>query len=1396
MVLLRDRFWRLAHAVFHFSFNHTAAATLCSFSFDQRDPGLSVETLSFLIQVLRRRDPTFLQMLTAQRLTFETFFPLLISQDPFVRAQCLHIFVLCQALGPDGEALMRPYGQDGWIAAIVSTIYVEKTPPILADIVFGYMFGFYKLREDSLVPPIRISQLDRITTGFRFQMLSLLPLAMLLIADFEDVLCKQYLMAIDRTVSLEVPAVLEKKDWDHPFALFLMHRVPSLDCPMDKSAIVCLHTLTCLYGIAAQQGQPAITQLPLFINLCSSRANRDYSHILSHILSYFYDQFVFNPRARAFPDDVLASITKTVFEYLFFLNDACAFYVPAFGDVVIETPIGFQRLHTIKWIGIAPTVQFVHATRTGVAGMWHDADLAVRLLRILTRAPESPEVFAMSGRVLAVGLRHVAQCERFLPFLSILRTHKWSRDGHDLDALMNILAGLITSCFASVPPHPCFQALLQELEGCWTLLTQRITVRESRPTTVDMLLRQFPRCRHNLLHTIVEQGAVIESGMGRECAQFQRDNNRQLAELAENNHQVASHFATLNATKSSHDLSARDKQIHVQLHQFAAHVRNSHREGRKAYRKLWRTLSSDDGPWYEATTEIHWWLDPTELSCGRRGRLLTNYKFKDHKDASSRRDNGCIDAGRDSYADHVKETRISEFKGDQAVIAIRDDADDVDEANDETDQGIVLHGDNIILKVDANLVTIKRVHPGVLIVTKAYLIFQGMKSSKHRRIDLTTIRSILLRHYLLTDTSFEVFTTNHRSYFVDFVDESQRRTVLTELKGMALPNCTFLQMEASDIEPLLNKANQQWMDGSLSNFDYLMKVNRLAGRTYNDLGQYPVFPWVIANYDSETLNLDDPATFRDLATPIGALNEERLSMMKERMDSAYDEDQKCLYHALYLSQAVIVGYLIRMEPFTSLHIELQSGRFDASARLFNSIAKAWESVTRIPMDYRELIPEFFYFPDFLINSNGFDLGADVNDVELPRWASSARDFISKHRAALECPYVTAMLPRWIDMIFGVTSRGPDAIPIDNVFAPSFFPETLTESVRRDSSRYSFLRGYAACFGQAPVQLFTDPHKSRRIAVPVLPNWSAQVTELYDCHKPIISLELRAGAAVLINSCFELTTYNLLSKESSVHHLFLQAAITDSVLPMMRSLVQTSHGFALTGAPWDTAFTLSNARGLPLHIKRAHSQRLSAVAISRRFYATAAFDCTVMLWRMQPNRRQVPHATIAKHRSAVHRIALCDRADACVSCSRNGEIVSVALSSGAFIRKVQCDIGDPTDVAIWPDGTSAVAFTASNRSVIVVLDQNLAEVAREVLPATVKASAAFEWPNGKNYMAVGMADRRIAILALPECEEVWKIEQIDWDVARIAVAKKPMVIVIGTTCGKVIAVPFEGAKGAE
>lgn len=45
----------------------------------------------------------------------------------------------------------------------------------------------------------------------------------------------------------------------------------------------------------------------------------------------------------------------------------------------------------------------------------------------------------------------------------------------------------------------------------------------------------------------------------------------------------------------------------------------------------------------------------------------------------------------------------------------------------------------------------------------------------------------------------------------------------------------------------------QWQRGYLSNYEYLLHLNNLADRSCNDLSQYPVFPWVLADYTSTQL---------------------------------------------------------------------------------------------------------------------------------------------------------------------------------------------------------------------------------------------------------------------------------------------------------------------------------------------------------------------------------------------------------------------------------------------------------------------------------------------------------------------------------------------------------------
>ena len=156
-----------------------------------------------------------------------------------------------------------------------------------------------------------------------------------------------------------------------------------------------------------------------------------------------------------------------------------------------------------------------------------------------------------------------------------------------------------------------------------------------------------------------------------------------------------------------------------------------------------------------------------------------------------------------------------------------------------------------------------------------------------------------------------------------------------------------------------SKLAELWKRRKISNFQYLMELNKMAGRTFNDIMQYPVFPWILSDYTSETIDLSDSRVYRDLTKPIGALNPNRLAQLLERYNEFADfglpEQEKFLYGSHYSSPGVVLHFLIRQEPFTSMHIELQSGRFDCADRLFFDIAESWKSCLTSSSDMKELV---------------------------------------------------------------------------------------------------------------------------------------------------------------------------------------------------------------------------------------------------------------------------------------------------------------------------------------------------------------------------------------------------------------------------------------------------------
>jgi hypothetical protein len=277
-----------------------------------------------------------------------------------------------------------------------------------------------------------------------------------------------------------------------------------------------------------------------------------------------------------------------------------------------------------------------------------------------------------------------------------------------------------------------------------------------------------------------------------------------------------------------------------------------------------------------------------------------------------------------------------------------------------------------------------------------------------------------------------------------------------------------------------------WQERHISNAEYLMALNTVAGRTMNDLTQFPVFPWILADYTSMTLDLTHPESFRQLDKPMGAQTEARHAEFDERYEQLQQVQLEPFHYGTHYSTAnSVCGFLVRVMPFAQILQSLNGGSFDLPDRLFASVGNAWTSASeKSRADVRELIPEFFFLPEMFINMHQLDFGTtqagtQVNHVALPPWAQNDPFlFVQKHREALESEHVSAHLHEWIDLIFGYKSRGPEAVAATNVFHPMSYADSVDlEGIDSALERQAAAQ-VVHNFGQTPAQLFSRPHPPR------------------------------------------------------------------------------------------------------------------------------------------------------------------------------------------------------------------------------------------------------------------------------------------------------------------------------
>ncbi|XP_062471025.1 neurobeachin isoform X2 [Pezoporus occidentalis] len=562
-------------------------------------------------------------------------------------------------------------------------------------------------------------------------------------------------------------------------------------------------------------------------------------------------------------------------------------------------------------------------------------------------------------------------------------------------------------------------------------------------------------------------------------------------------------------------------------HLISAAKHRDHVTANQLKQKILNILTNKHGAWGAVShSQLHdfWRLDYWEDDLRRRRRFVRNAFGSTHADALLK---AAVEYGTEEDVVKSKKTFRSQAVVNQNAeteLMLEGDDDAVSLLQEkEIDNLAVLapflprlftSRGPVVLSTPAQLIAPVVVAKGTLSITTTEIYFEvdeddpafkkidpkvlAYTEGLHGKWMFSEIRAVFSRRYLLQNTALEVFMANRTSVMFNFPDQATVKKVVYSLPRVGvgtsygLPQARRISLATPRQLYKSSNMTQRWQRREISNFEYLMFLNTIAGRTYNDLNQYPVFPWVLTNYESEELDLTLPGNFRDLSKPIGALNPKRAVFYAERYET-WEDDQTPPYHynTHYSTSTSTLAWLVRIEPFTTFFLNANDGKFDHPDRTFSSVARSWRNSQRDTSDVKELIPEFYYLPEMFVNSNGYNLGIRedevvVNDVDLPPWAKKPEDFVRINRMALESEFVSCQLHQWIDLIFGYKQRGPEAVRALNVFhyltyEGSVNLDSITDPVLREA-----MEAQIQNFGQTPSQLLIEPHPPRSSAMHLSP----------------------------------------------------------------------------------------------------------------------------------------------------------------------------------------------------------------------------------------------------------------------------------------------------------------------
>lgn len=243
------------------------------------------------------------------------------------------------------------------------------------------------------------------------------------------------------------------------------------------------------------------------------------------------------------------------------------------------------------------------------------------------------------------------------------------------------------------------------------------------------------------------------------------------------------------------------------------------------------------------------------------------------------------------------------------------------------------------------------------------------------------INQIFEREHL-NNPGLEFFLNDGRNYYVIFNDSNEFSTCIKILNKYILPKQFISKNKISDIVHLLQS---KWIAGKISNFDYIIKLNILSGRSFRTPMLYPIFPSLLAH------------PYKDLT---------------------YNSFERTKNKPIQLVLDRVIG-LPTNPPQTPLEIQFTGSLF-------------------IP-------PELFYFSPFISPADNLPFWSSetysTNLKDIKKENKRIWNVVYQHRKFLESKEVKSKINIWFDYVWGEGTKSGNVVLFHKIHPPFPLCET-------------------------------------------------------------------------------------------------------------------------------------------------------------------------------------------------------------------------------------------------------------------------------------------------------------------------------------------------------------------